>query len=579
MLGAYGHPLAQTPRIDRLAEEGIRFTQAFATAAVCAPARSCLITGVYATSLGTQHLRSDVPIPDAIRPFPKYLREAGYYCTNNEKEDYSFVDSTIWDESSASAHWRKRPEGRPFFSVFNLETTHQSRIFGSDEDFAERFGERLEAIARQNPAEVAPPPYYPDSPTIRKMLARYLDLVSMMDRQVGEILDQLKADGLAANTIVFFYADHGTGLPRGKRALYDTGIRVPLIVRVPAAYRHLFGLPPGSVTDRLVSFVDFAPTVLRLAGLEVPAFMQGQAFMGAEPDPAREYVFAHADRVDEAFEVTRAVRDQGFKYIRNYLPQLPLLQPNFYTDQSEIMQELRRLQREAPLTGNQETLFRSTRAVEELYDLTADSLELNNLADDPAHQEILVRMRARHFDWVRRTHDTGLLPEAYMHEISVNQPVYYAVQDSAVFPTNLVLETTELTRAGDVEGLRARLQHAHPVVRFWAVNGLHFLDAPPGQAAGELLKDPKAFNRIAAAEWLALHGKAKAALPVLLEEIETGAPIDQLQAVRAFELLGEIADPIRPRVARVRDRLAEQTEGQYMGYDLYAYWALREAFR
>ncbi len=279
-LGCYADPHALTPNINRFAGQAILYTNAYATAPVCSPSRSCLITGVYATSLGTQNLRSDVRIPRLVEPLPKRLRIAGYYCSNNFKEDYNFKDSTIWDDSSPTAHWRNRIGGVPFFSVFSLLATHQGQINGSDEEFFQKYGSKLKPEERHDPKTLSLPPFYPDTPMVRKMWARYYDLVTYNDKQVGELLQQLEADGLAESTIVFIFSDHGFGLPRFKRSLYDTGLRVPLLVRVPSRFQHMVPLASGGRTDQLVSHVDYAPTVLKLAGLPVPAHMQGQPFLG-----------------------------------------------------------------------------------------------------------------------------------------------------------------------------------------------------------------------------------------------------------------------------------------------------------
>jgi arylsulfatase A-like enzyme len=310
-LGCYGDELAITPNIDKLAGEGVRYTKAFATAPVCAPSRSCLITGVYATSLGTQHLRSEVKLPEKIKCFPEYLRAAGYYCSNNYKKDYNFIDVNVWG--------RKRKSGQPFFSVFNFVSTHQGQINGSDDDFETNYGSKLESEEHHDPAKISLPPYYPDTPFVRKIWARYYDLITFMDKQVGEMLGQLEADGLTDNTIVFFFADHGLGIPRFKRTLYDSGLHVPLIVRFGEQYQHLSPCGAGEKIESLVSFVDFAPTVLSLAGLSVPGYMQGRALLGAQAKSPRKYVFGASSRVDEAYEFSRCVRDERYKYIRNYL--------------------------------------------------------------------------------------------------------------------------------------------------------------------------------------------------------------------------------------------------------------------
>ncbi len=283
-LGFLGDEYARTPNLDKLAQESVYFERAFATAPVCSPARSCLITGVYATSLGTQNLRSKFPIPSFMEGFPSYLRKEGYFCTNNVKTDYNTANEPAiikasWDQCSASAHWRNRKPGQPFFAVFNDMTTHQSRtMVWPYERFKKEVQAELSAEERHDPAEAPVPPYYPDTPIVRRTIARYYDCITVMDKHVGKLLSQLKEDGLFEDTIIFFFSDHGAGLPRHKRALYDTGLHVPLLVRFPEKWRHLAPAGPGERVGRLVSFVDFPPTVLKLAGIKVPSYMQGIPF-------------------------------------------------------------------------------------------------------------------------------------------------------------------------------------------------------------------------------------------------------------------------------------------------------------
>jgi uncharacterized sulfatase len=366
-----------------------------------------------------------VEIPEEIVPFPEYLRDLGYYCTNNAKEDYNFIDTTMWDESSKEAHWRNRNGKQPFFSVFNLGMTHQSQIFGTFRQFDNTYGHLLSDEERCQPQEIVLPPFYSDSPTVRMLWARYYDLVTIMDKEVGNILRQLDEDGLSDNTIVFFYSDHGMGLPRGKRALYDFGIKIPLIVKAPGKYQQLFGLKPGTGSDKLVNFADFAPTILAIAGISSPAYMQGSSFLEApSKNENKGYIFATSDRVDEAFELSRVVILKDYKYIRNYMPHLPLLQPNFYTDQSEIMQELYRISDYQALSPFQQAMFRKKRLPEELYDLKNDPHELNNLVKSEKHKDMLISMRKAHINWVRKTYDTGLMPEYIMHDLSNHATPY-----------------------------------------------------------------------------------------------------------------------------------------------------------
>jgi hypothetical protein len=335
-----------------------------------------------------------VPPPE-VKCFTEYLRAQGYYCSNNSKEDYQFKRPiTAWDESSQKAHWRNRRAGQPFFSVFNFTVTHESQVW-------KRAGDTLIT----DPEKLELPPYYPDSPVIRRDIARHYDNIALMDSQVKDLLRQLKADGLEDSTIIFFFSDHGDGLPRAKRWIYDSGIKVPLIVKYPGT------VLAGEVTDELVSFVDFAPTVLSLAGINVPGHLQGQAFAGAQKAQPREYIYAAKDRMDPAMDNRRAVRDKRYKYIRNYMPERPYVQFLPYRDQMALMQELFRYEKEGKLDQVQALWFQKTKPIEELYDTWEDPHEVNNLASDPRYNDILKRLSDEHLKWKEETQDWGLIPE------------------------------------------------------------------------------------------------------------------------------------------------------------------------
>jgi arylsulfatase A-like enzyme len=418
-LGVYGDRSARTPVLDRLARESVRYTRAFTTAPVCAPSRAAIITGMYQTSIGAQHMRTTedrvpelpgpylaVP-PFYVKAFPEYLRAAGYYTTNRAKTDYQFgVPFTIWDQLGRNAHWRNRAnKDQPFFSVFNLEVTHESQIFPSS---PARKGKRLVT----DPTELEVPPYYPDTPAVREELARMYDNIADMDAQVGEILKQLEDDGLAENTIVFYWSDHGDGVPRAKRSLYDSGLRVPLMIRWPKSLGST--IAPGSARDELVSFIDLAPTVLALAGVEIPAHLQGRALVGPRAAPAPEFVFAARDRMDIEYDMMRSARDTRFLYIRNFSPELPYAGHIIYRNQSAIMQEWFRLQAERKLTGSAALWMRTARSAEELYDTRADPYQIHDLSADPAHAATLARMRTAVTAWMTRIGDQGLINEAEM---------------------------------------------------------------------------------------------------------------------------------------------------------------------
>ena len=415
-LGAYGDTLARTPVLDGLAKQSIRYTHAFTTAPVCAPSRAAIITGMHQNAIGAQHMRTTedrvpelpgpylaVP-PFYVKAFPEYLRAAGYFTSNRVKTDYQFGEPfTIWDDLSPKAHWRNRADkSQPFFSVFNITVTHESQIFPSS---PARKGKPLVT----DPAKVTVPPYYPDTPLVREELARMYDNIADMDRQVGEILEQLETDGLADNTVVFYWSDHGDGVPRSKRSLYDSGLRVPLMIRWPKGLNPPFA--PGTTSDELVSFVDLAPTVLSIAGVAIPAHLHGRVLTGTK---APEFVFAARDRMDIEYDMMRSARDGRFLYIRNFVPELPYAGHIIYRNQSAIMQEWFRLQAERKLSGPAALWMRTHRPAEELYDAIADPHQLRDLAREPAHRATLERMRAAVTEWMSRIGDQGLINEAEM---------------------------------------------------------------------------------------------------------------------------------------------------------------------
>jgi N-sulfoglucosamine sulfohydrolase len=418
-LGAYGDPVARTPNLDRLAKASIRFTHAFTTAPVCAPSRAAIITGMHQNAIGAQHMRTtedrvpELPGPyEAVPPFyvkafPEYLRAAGYFTSNRSKTDYQFgVPFTIWDDLGPTAHWRNRPDkSQPFFSVFNFTVTHESQAFPTS---PARKGKPLVT----DPAKIQVPPYYPDTPVVREELARMYDNIADMDTQVGEILRQLDQDGLADNTVVFYWSDHGDGVPRAKRSLYDSGLRVPLMIRWPKA---LAGGPAaGAVSDQLVSFVDLAPTVLAIAGVEIPAHLQGRVLVGPKAGPAPEFVFGARDRMDIEYDMMRSARGERFLYIRNFEPELPYAGHIIYRNQSNIMQEWFRLQAERRLSGPAALWMRTNRPAEELYDTQADPHQIHDLSANPSHRSTLERMRQAVTAWMTRVGDQGLITEAEM---------------------------------------------------------------------------------------------------------------------------------------------------------------------
>lgn len=572
LIGCYGDDFATTPNIDQLAREGVRYTNAFAMASVCSPARSCLITGVYPVTLGTQSLRSEVPMPDQIRCFSEYLRDAGYYCTNNVKEDYQFkTPPTAWDESSKKAHWRNGPKGKPFFSVFNSMLTHQSRVRMRGKEIAAQTRTLTDEM-RHSVDSVPVPPYYPDTPEVRRDMANLYDLVTAMDLWTGKLLKELEEDGLADNTIVFFYSDHGTGMPRHKRWLYDSGLHVPLVVRFPKKYAHLSPVAAGESTDRLVSFVDFAPTVLSLAGLEIPSAMHGTAFLGPKAGKPRDCVFAIRDRVDEVIEVSRAIRTDRYKYIRNYMPHRPVMQVGDYSERGPTRQAIRRLGKAGQLQGTAAIMTKPSKPIEELFDLQKDPLELNNLVGDPAHRQILIELRTRLWDWMLEKHDTGFLPEGEIYSRCPNGQVPYemAAQDS-LYPLEKVLAAAELVgRSGTGAQLVAALKADDSAVRYWGAVGLLAMGKEAATYKARLRKaldDPSPFVRITVAEALGHLDETTASLPVLGDALVSDDAWTRLYAAASVKYLGAEAASLAPQA-----RKAMEMKGHVA--DTYTPWAL-----
>jgi uncharacterized sulfatase len=561
-LGCYGDAYAVTPNLDRLAAEGVRYTHAFAPIGVCAPSRSSLITGMYAPAIGTHHMRCTGRLPATVKCFPEYLRRAGYYCTNNVKTDYNFPPpKSAWDESSAKAHYRNRPAGRPFFSVFNLTSCHESQVRLPEAQYQKRTAD-FTPRERHDPARAPIPPYHPDTPEVRQDWARYADMITLMDKQAGDILAQLERDGLADDTIVFFFSDHGAGLPRSKRWLYDSSLRVPLLIRFPKKYAHLAPGKPGTATDRLVSFVDFAPTVLSLAGVKPPAHFQGHAFLGPHAGAPREYVYGFRDRMDERYDLLRAVRDRRYKYIRNYMPHLPWFHDQHisYMYEMPTMQVWQRLANAGKLTGAPAVFMAPRKPVEELYDTEADPHEVRNLADSPAHQDVLKRMRAAHHAWMKEIIDLGLLPEADLRTRFGGRPEYEAVRTSPeLYPFDRIAAAADLASRMDPAArprLRELLKDTDPAVRYWACVGLGALppgaDRPVRDALRERLTDPAPTVRVAAADALCRHGEYADALPVLIQAAQDNNEWVRLAAVNVLDRLDEHARPAREVLDKAR---------------------------
>lgn len=544
LLGCFGDSYSVTPNLDRLAEQGVRYTRCYANIGVCAPARSCLITGVYPTRLGSHRMRCTTRVPEQIVCFSKLLRDAGYYCTNNAKTDYNFrITPGAWDENSRTAHYRNRKAGQPFFAVFNHEVTHQSQVFPTPAGQPRRGG-RIAADQRHDPAKALLPPFHPDLPEVRSEWAHYYDNITVMDQQIGEKLKELEAAGLAEDTIVFFFGDNGTGMPGIKQHVWEAGLHVPLIVRVPEKFKHLCAVPKGQATDPLVSFVDFAPTVLSLVGVEAPNYLHGGAFLGPRAGEPRRYIYGHRDRMAERDDMTRVVRDARFIYLRNFRPDLPWGQYLSYTHQMKTMQAWQRLAEEKKLTGPQAFYFASTKPVEELYDAEKDPWCTKNLAGDPSYGAELRRLRGECIDWMRRTHDLGFLPEYEQETRSRGSTPWEIAADPAKNPLDELLKAAEVANRTDpanVPQLARLLSHADSAVRYWGAVGLCAIGKGAAPAKEELkraMTDASPVVQIAAAEALLKLGDDPQALGLLTGMLKHESPMVRLPAICALDRLG-----------------------------------------
>ena len=556
-LGVYGDSYADTPNLDALGARGMIYRNAWSTAPVCAPARTTIISGMYPPSTGSQHMRSSTRLPRPMKMFPQYLREAGYYTSNNSKEDYNLIKpGKVWDESSPQAHWRKRAPGQPFFSVFNLTVTHESQI------------RKRPHAAVHDPATVRVPAYHPDTPETRQDWAQYHDKMTEMDGLAGKVLEQLKADGLEEDTIVFYWADHGPGLPRSKRWTYNSGLNVPLILYIPEKFRHLrpAEYATGGESGRLAGFVDFAATVLSLAGIQPPDHFQGHAFAGRYEAPPQPYLYGFRGRMDERYDMVRSVRDQRYVYIRNFMPHRIYGQFVEYMFRTPTTAVWHKLYTEGKLSPPR-THFWETKPAEELYDLDEDPDETRNLANSPEHASVLERLRAARREWSLSIRDLGFLPENAIHSRSGHDAPHTMGADPARYPVERIMAMAELASSmqEDVEPeLRSGFADPDSAVRYWAALGaLMRGEAGVGALAAplrEALSDDDPAVRVAAGEALGRYGNdpdTERALAVLVElaDAEKHGLHVAMMALNALDYMEDRAEPALKRILALPQEL------------------------
>ena len=561
--------LVTTPAIDELAAGGIRFDNAYATAPVCSPSRTAIITGVCNQATGLGHHRSKYAIPRGeIRGFPTYLREAGYYTTNNVKTDYNLVDEgefirANWDESSTSAHWRNRPAGRPFFSVFNFMDSHQSRTMTMPRGWYEEhvLGELAdEEIIR--PEDVTVPPIYRDTPEMRRHLSRVHNSLRLCDQRIRAVLDQLRDDGLADDTIVFCFADHGEGIPRGKCNGIGFGYRAAFVAWLPDRYRHLSPWGNATSTGELVSFEDLAPTVLSLAGIPVPPVMTGRAFLGSQRTDPRPYIFAARDRLDDTPDLCRSAMDGRFVYTRNYFPHLPVVKYQKYSDVGDILRAIRRDYALGELDEVQAELVRPTRPTEYLYDLSADPWEIRNLALDPAFEPDLRRLREATLAHATEVHDVMFLPERQMTAGARERTAYELRAHADYNPLPELLAAADLVGRHDALGQQIELlSHPHEAVRSWAAVGICAAGSSVGDhvdAVRERMNDPSPEVQVELAAAVTEATASEEAASLLASHITGGDPLVAHQALSRVLYMPARAHRFRDAVERASERYRDE---------------------
>ena len=567
-LGCYGDKYADTPNLDGLAAKGMIYTRAISNAPVCAPARTTIISGMYPTSTGAEHMRSMTQLPKGFKMYPVYLRELGYYCTNNSKEDYNLAkDGEVWNEGGRKATWTNRPnKDQPFFAIHNFTVSHESQI-------RKRPHQQI-----HDPSKVRVPAYHPDTPEVRQDWAQYYDKLTEMDKMVGEKLELLKEQELADNTIIFYFGDHGSGMPRSKRWPYFSGINVPLIIHIPEKWKHLASsdYKVGGKSDNRVGFVDLAPTLLSIAGKKPPVHMQGHAFMGKHQTSNQEYGYGFRGRMDERYDMVRSVVGENFIYIRNYMPHKPYGQHVSYMFQTPTTQVWKKMFEDGKLNQAQ-SHFWKTKPAEELYDLQKDPDEVMNLTKSSEHAAILKKMRSAHLSHIRKIRDIGFLPEGEIHSRAKGSTPYEIARDSKKYPFEKILAAAELAtslKKKDLPKIADLLTDNDSAVRYWGTIGLLTHKKSGTKAfAKELinaLNDKSLYVRATAAEALGRYGSkneqilAVKTLGELADPIENGC-FPSMLAMNAIDHLDNKAKPILPRIKSM-PRTPEGVDKRFQGY-------------
>ena len=562
-IGVYGDTVARTPNIDKLAETGVVYNNAFANAPVSAPSRNTIITGMYANSLGNQQMRSEYKAPSFVRLFPHYLKEAGYYTSNNPKEDYNVSKlshpwSAAWDESSKNATYTNRKPNQPFFHVINFGITHESALFDSIPDEQFRF----------KPEEMKVFPYHPNTASFRHDYAQYYHRISQLDDQIGKVLDELKKQGLYDSTIVFYFSDHGGVLPRGKRYLFESGLRVPLIVHVPKMYQHLMPDKIGTHTDRMVSFVDLAPSILNLAGIKIPEYMQGQPFLGENVPASQAYEFGFRGRMDERYDLMHTARNLQYRYIRNYYPERVYGQHIAYLWQSRAVRNWEKLNNAGKLNATQASYWK-TKPYEELYDVVKDPHNINNLAKNPKYAKVLAQMSKVTNDWIAETKPLDVFPEPMVVDIDKKSVLWDSIKGGN-YPLMKIHEVARMSaRAAktDFKALLAFMHDKNPAIAFWAIKSM-FQYGKELKATGQineikkLLTHKELFIQNLSANVLLSFGEKVDCKALILKGIKSNNEFNRLEALLLYDRVAKdkvIDEAIKLRYESIKSNLYEQS--------------------
>ena len=569
-MGCYGDKLAVTPNVDALAKRGMMFKFAWSCAPVCAPARTAIITGMYPPSVGGQHMRSMVQLPKYVQFYPFYLQQAGYYTTNNSKQDYNvFKENQGWNASSRNAHYRNRPDGKPFFTIFNNTVSHESKI-------------RVRPhTAITDAAKVRVPAYHPDNKETRQDWAQYYDIVTQADAIAGKHLAQLDAAGLTDSTIVFYFGDHGSGMSRGKRWTYNSGLSVPVVVYFPEKWKHLAPkeYATGGKSDRLVNFVDLAPTVLSIAGVKPPAHMQGHAFAGNHQQASPKYMFGFRGRMDERNDFIRTVTDGRYHYIRNYNPHFiygQYVAYNFVTPSTAAWKR----DFDKGILGEPQKQFWGLKPTEELYDLQNDPDEVSNLIGSPAVSKKLKELRTTLNEWCLEIRDVGFLPEGEIHSRSNGTTPYEMGHNDKLYPLKRIMTAANWATSkafNDLPKLKKYIDDDDSAVRYWAAVGILNRGAPAVAVSANELKilmdDASPYAQIAAAYAVAKYSEDSALVQAAVATLLDQAPWTQQQdvfvsimALNAIDKLDGLFTPSLSKIKAMPTSGGRSPNARYNGY-------------